>query len=306
VRVLDAGRQGAAAVATLDLGVHRAVHSAVRLEIPAHDFVGRVSVSGEGPRGRIDLLANGSIWDLHGAATSRNTVVELPPTDLRFLDVSVTGVPRIAGAAVETRAGAPPLAVWPARTTRQERKRTTVLRVGLGLPLDVARVRVTASTPVYSRPVTIAGSEDGRTFFPVAAGQVERAGKERSSTFDLDVRVRVLKIAIANGDDAPLAELRVRVEHERRTLLVRGGALPYRLTYGARRLAPDYDVARVPAGALGLAHATRAALGPEHRLAPHAAGGPRDFHWLLDVALAAAAVAVAAVGVVVIRRRTPA
>jgi hypothetical protein len=100
----------------------------------------------------------------------------------------------------------------------------------------------------------------------------------------------------------------VRVEHERRTLLVRGGgALPYQLSYGARRLAPDYDFARVPAGALGLAHATPATLGSEERAAtPRDATRPRDFHWLLDLALAVSAIAVAAVGVVVLRRRTAA
>ena len=74
-----------------------------------------------------------------------------------------------------------------------------------------------------------------------------------------------MRVTIVNGDDAPLAGLRVRaLARDRPLLLAEGFTPPYRILYGAPGLAaPAYDFARLPASAIGLDRAREAELGRE-------------------------------------------
>jgi hypothetical protein len=93
--------------------------------------------------------------------------------------------------------------------------------------------------------------------------------------------------------------------------MVEGGQRgTYTVYYGdSRASAPDYDFARLPTGALGTEHAVRGQLGPERENT--AFEPPPDTRslaarnpWLVTGALALAALALGAVGLLVLRRRT--
>jgi hypothetical protein len=157
--------------------------------------------------------------------------------------------------------------------------------------------------------VAVAASVDGRLFVPVAEGRLRRYPGAHDAPLLLRVRARVLRITIEDGDDLPLAGLRVRVTHVRRRLLVRGdGDAPYTLRYGSREGAPQYDFARLPLHATGLAHARAATLGPEHRLPQpvKVIRVQRSYRGLVLAALALVAVATGIAGLAVMRRRTSA
>jgi hypothetical protein len=198
---------------------------------------------------------------------------------------------------------------WRVRVVVTHPPRETVVRVELGAPLPVDTLAITSSTPLFDRPVEIAVSSDGTRFVQVATGRLARFGTIRPRPFRVGLRARVVRIAIADGDDRPLVRLRVRVTHVRRFLLVRGSAPgPYTLRYGAERPAPVYDFARVPLPATGIAHATSAALGSERRLPSPVRRpvGHMEQRGLVLAALALAAVAVGVAGFMLLRARTTA
>jgi hypothetical protein len=168
------------------------------------------------------------------------------------------------------------------------------------VPVD--QLRISSSTARYDRPFTvIAGSAT------VAAGSLVRLGPARPTVVPLSARTRYLRIAIRNGDDPPLAGIRVEVRARPRPLLVEGGHRgPLTLYYGGRVRAPDYDYARLPGGALALPRATQGALGPERRNAAYRLVDTRSFvqrhRSLVTIALAAAAAALIATTALALRR----
>jgi hypothetical protein len=91
-------------------------------------------------------------------------------------------------------------------------------------------------------------------------------------------------------------------------LLAEGGHPgPYRVYYGSGTLAaPSYDFARLPRAALGLSHAGSLgaeALNPAFLAAPDTRSFAAKHNWLVNGALALAALVVAAGGLVALRRR---
>jgi hypothetical protein len=303
--VLNAGREEGAAVALLDFGPPRVVRDRIDLDLPERPFVGRVEVFGSDDRRRFTRLSSTAIYDLRGAQPARSTAAVFPSSDFRYYRVRATGVARILGA----RAGAAPRAarLVPQKAEQRvtQRPRATVVAADLGfrnVPVD--ELHVGSSTPSFDRPVEVTGSNDGRTFFVLGGGRVFRVqGEERQTAVPLDASARFLRIRIDNGDDEPLRDLRVTLLARPRTVLVAPGFdPPYRVFYGAPLPAPEYDFAEQPPPS---GEPQRATLGPERRAAP-----PRDTRsfverngWLVQAALALAAVVVAAVGIAVFRRK---
>jgi len=307
VTLLNVGHEGRELVALVDLGSRRVVRSRLDLDVPGHGFVGQVTVLGGDDRTHLRRLSQVAVWDISGAYHSRSTAITFPPSDLRYLELRARGVPGIAGA---TAAAPEPRSVparWPIRRiTRSEHRHRTVVRMDLGLPLPVEALAVLAATSAYDRPVELDASVDGRRFFPVAGGRIFRYPGARSEPLPVRLRVRALRLRIANGDDRPLGRLAVAALHEPEAILIRGDADgPYTLSYGALRGAPDYDFARLPVAALGRPRPAR--LGPE-RLAvpPVRRATPPDYGWALTAGLGVAAIVVGALGVAVMRRKTPA
>ena len=310
VALLNRGRRNGAAVALLDLGPRRGTLDRVTLDVPDTSFVGRVVVLGAdtrvGPRTRLGTTA---IYDVRGAQAARSTTAVFAPTDFRYLELRATGVSRIDGAAVSTAAAPPAVAPLTARTARRERHRETIVTVDLGYPrVPVDELRITAGTPRYSRPVIVEASPDRRVFRAVASAVISRFPGSTSPAVPVGTRDRYLRVRIDNGDDAPLASVRVEpLARQVRIALEPGHSSPYRLLYGARTLGPpEYEFVRLPFDAR--ARMTVARLGREHVNAafeppPDTRSFVERHDWLVEAALGVAAAAVGAVGFLALRRK---
>lgn len=311
--VLNSGRQGRFAVALLDLGARRRARDRVELDVPDQSFVGHATVLGADDRnGPFTRLSETGIYDVRGAQAARSTVADFPPSDFRYLLVRATGVSRIVGATVSGARERPRLLRRTIRSiSRREDGARTTLTLDLGfrnIPVDELRVAA-AATARYERPVAIYGSNSRRRFTLLRAARVLRFPGSSSAPIPVRAHHRYIRIEIENGNDRPLRGIEVSAWSRSRALMIEGGQPPpYTVYYGdSRASAPDYDFARLPTGALGTEHA-HGRLGPE-RVNP-AFEPPPDTRslaarnpWLVTGALALAALALGAVGLLALRRR---
>lgn len=313
VGVLNSGRQGRNAVALLDLGEPRRVRDRVDLEIPDRAFIGRAVVLGADRRsGPFTRLSATGIYDVRGAAPARSTVAVFSPSDFRYLLIRASGVSPITGATVSGRAERPPLIQRrPRGVSRREEASRTVITLDLGFrnfPVD--ELRISAETAVYERQVTILGSNPRRRFGVLAGARIFRFAGSRSVPIAVPAQHRYLRIEIENGDDPPLRGIEVSAWARSRALLVEGGgAPPFTIYYGnPDESPPSYDFARLPVGALGLDGLVRGQLGPARsNPAYEPPADTRSFvarhPGLVAAALALAALALGAAGLLALRKR---
>ncbi len=313
VALVARGRLDGTVTVVVDRGPVRPLIDRIGLEIPDRRFVGSVVVQGSntGAEGSYARLSTTPIYAVHGAVSARSATAVFPPTDYRFLLVQARGVSEITGAAVSRDPSQPQLEPVRSRSTRRQRESTTVIRLDLGFArVPVDRLSIRSSTSRFVRGVAVEGSNDGRTFIPLSDGEIAHFPGVDLSTIALSARHRVLRVTIRNGDDAPLAGLRVTAEAMARPLLVASGYKPpFRLLYGApRTAAPSYDFARLPAAATGFETARRGSLGTEraNELFEPPADTPTFFErndYLIEVLLVVVAIVVAAGGLLALRRR---
>jgi hypothetical protein len=313
VPVLNSGHQGRFAVALLDLGARRRIIDRMVLDVPDRGFVGRAEVFGSDDRdGPFTRLSATGIYDARGAQPARSTVAVFPPSDFRYLLVRATDVSRIAGASVSGAPDRPRLLRRPAKSVslRQEGARTLVtLDLGFrGVPVD--ELRIDAETARYERPVAILASDSGQQFAPLRRARIFRFPGSSSAPISVGAHRRYIRIEVENGDDAPLRGIEVTAWGRSRALLLEGGhPPPYTVYYGSPGAnAPNYDFARLPTSALGVERVPRGRLGPEH--ANPAFKPPPDTRSfatrnpeLVTGALALAALALGAVGLLALRKR---
>jgi hypothetical protein len=313
VALVARGTRGGTVTVVLDRGVLHPVVDRVDLDLPDRQFVGSVVVLGSqtGAEGSYAKLSTTTIYGVHGAFAARSTTAVFPPTDYRFLLVTARGVSTISGARVARDPAEAALRPVPSTSHHHEEARATVVRVDLGFPrVPVDEIRVRASTQRYKRLVRIEGSDDDSTFVPLAESDIARFGAVDLSRVPVSAQQRYLRVTIENGDDPPLASLRVVPEATSRALLLAGGFRPpFRLFYGAADVsAPEYDFAELPAPATGIARAVSGTLGAETTNAGfEEPADTRTFFerndWLLQLLLVAGALVAAAGGVVALRRR---
>lgn len=298
----------------LDRGATPEVIDRLELDVPDREFVGEVEVLGSstGAEGSYAALSTTRIYAVRGAVAARSTTALFPPTDYRYLLVRARGVSGIDGAMVSRDPRQPRLDPVDAGSTVRQRRRATVVTLDLGfanVPVDA--VEAQSGTDTFVRRVVVQGSNDGTTFVPLGGGEVARFRGVDLDRIAIDGRHRYVRVTIVNGDDAPLSGLRVEaLAHARPLVLAEGFAAPYRLFYGASGLvAPAYDFARLPAGAIGLERAVAGALGPEalnEDFEPPA--DTRTFFErnpnVVNGLLVVAAIVVAVGGLLALRRRT--
>jgi hypothetical protein len=305
---LNSGRQGPFAVALLDLGRPRSVRDRLELDIPDQEFVGSVVVFGADRRnGPFTRLSETGIYAVSGAQPARSTAAVFPPTDFRYLRVRARGVSQIEGAAVSgtqdrLRSVRRPheLAVHTTGT------RTTVtLDFGYkNMPVD--DLLLTAATPRYDRPAVVDASNNGRVWRNVTYARLSRYEGSPPAPLSVGVRARFVRIRIDNGDDPPLAGIRVAASSRSHALVLEAGHRPpYRLLYGNPMVrAPEYEFTRLPFDSEQ--HLIDGTFGEERRnpafTAPTRPFGERH-GWILSAALVAAAAAVGLAGFLAIRRR---
>ena len=252
----------------LDRGATADVIDRIELDVPDREFVGEVEVLGSstGAEGSYAGLSVTQIYAVRGAVAARSTTALFPSTDYRFLLVRARGVSRIDGATVSRDPLQPRLEAVAAASSVRRRPRATVVTLDLGFPnVPVDAVEVQSSTDTFVRRAVVEGSNDGTTFVPLGGAEVARYRGVNLDRIPVDGRQRYVRVTIVNGDDAPLAGLRVRaLAHDRPLVLAEGFTPPYRLLYGAPGLAaPAYDFAQLPAGAIGLDRVREGELGPE-------------------------------------------
>ncbi len=313
VRVLNSGRQGRFAVALLDLGARRRIRDRVVLEVPDRDFVGRAVVLGADDRhGPFTRLSATGIYDVRGAQQARSTVAAFPPSDFRYLLIRATGVTRITGANVSGTRERPQLMRRTAMSVSRRQDGTrTIVTLDLGfrnVPVD--ELRITAETGRYERPIAIFGSNFRQRFVPLTAARIFRFPGSDSAPISIGAHHRYIRIEIDNGDDPPLHGIEVLAWSRSHALLLEGGhPPPYAVYYGSPHAnAPSYDFARLPTSALGAERAMRGRLGPERENpAFEPPSDTRSFTarnpGLVTGALALAALALGAVGLLALRRQ---
>jgi len=190
-------------------------------------------------------------------------------------------------------------------------KRRTLLTLDLGYPgTPISEIELTAGGNArYDRPVTVSGSNDGRSYTPVASGRITRApGIERSSV-SASSEYRYLRVEISNGDDPPLPAVKAELYGPSRALMVESGHRPpLTMYYGAPLAAPDYEFARLPVAAPSVV-LPPSALPPERarptfsvHIEPQSFGDRNG--WIAKGALAVAALVVALSGIAVMRRNS--
>ncbi len=313
VPILNSGRQGHFAVALLDLGTQRRIRDRIVLETPDRDFIGRAVVLGADDRhGPFTRLSATGIYDVRGAQPARSTVAVFPPSDFRYLLVRATGVSRVTGADVSGTHEGPPLSRRTVRSISQHQDGThTIITLDLGfrnVPVD--ELQIAAETERYERPIAILGSNSRQRFVPLTAARIFRFPGSDSVPISIRAHHRYIRIEVDNGNDAPLRGIEVSAWSRSRALLFEGGhPPPYAVYYGSSRAnAPSYDFARLPTSALGVERAVPGRLGPEREnpafepppdMRSFAARNPG----LVTGALALAALAVGAVGLLALRRR---
>jgi len=313
VPVLNSGRQGRLAVALLDLGAKRRVRDRAVLDVPDRDFVGRAVVLGADDRdGAFTRLSATGIYDVRGARGARSTTAVFPPSDFRYLLVKATGVSRITGADVSGEQQRPRLLQRRAQSvSRRELGGRTVVTLDLGFrDLPVDELRIAAETKRYERPVAIFASNDRRRLERLTAARIFRFAGSSSAPIPIGAHHRYLRIEIDNGDDAPLRGVEVSAWSRSRAILLEGGhPLPHTVYYGDRPAsAPSYDFARLPASAIAAERVRPGRLGEEREnQAFEPPPDTRSFtarnRGLVTAALALAALAVSAVGLLALRRR---
>jgi hypothetical protein len=315
VALVARGRRRGTVSVVADRGAVRPVVDRIKLEIPDKTFVGDVVVHGSatGAEGSYARLSRTPIYAVRGAVDARSTTAVFPATDYRYLLIQASGVSTITGASVARDPEQAALEPVAAKDTTREDGTATVARLDLGfrkVPVDAVRIR--SSTPRYVRTVRIEGSNDGATFVPLAGSEIAKFPGVDLSLVRLEGRHRFLRVTIENGDDLPLAALRVEAEAVSRPLLLASGHQPpFRLLYGAAKgvSAPEYDFAQLPAAATGFERAVEGTLRAE-RTNPlfEAPEDTRTFFerndFLIQVLLVAAALVVAAGGIVALRRRS--
>jgi len=310
-RVLNSGRQGDVAVALVDVGPVGHVYQRVELGIAGGNFVGRVTALGADARGGpFTRLSTTTVYDVTGAKRARSTTIVLPPTDQRFLQLRATGVRRITNATVlgEFERSNLVRRRHAVLAGPRERGRTTVSTLDFGVsgtPVTTLELR-TVEAATYDRPVRVDGSNDRRTFTPLATGRMTRAPGLLSPAIVLDSRYRYLRVTIENGDDSPLGPVRTETYGPSFALMVEGGhAPPLRLLYGANVRPPSYEYARLPVdrpvSVLEPSRLPPERLNPAFEV-PGESFGERN-RWLVQAALALAALAVATAGFLAFRRR---
>ncbi len=313
VPVLNSGRQGRFAVALLDLGTRRRIRDRVVLEIPDRGFVGRAVVLGADDRhGPFTRLSATGIYDARGAQPARSTVAVFPPSDFRYLRIRATGVSRIIGANASGARERPRLLRRTARSVSLRRDGTrAIVTLDLGfrnVPVD--ELRIGAETGRYERPVTVFGSNVQQRFVPLAAARISRFPGSVSAPISIGGHHRYIQIEIDNGDDPPLRGIKVTAWSRSHALLLEGGhPPPYTVYYGNPHAnAPSYDFARLPTSTLGVARATSGQLAserenPAFKPSPDTRSFAARNPGLVTGALALAALAVGAVGLLALRRR---
>lgn len=129
--------------------------------------------------------------------------------------------------------------------------RTTVWRIDLHGPTPVDEADFETTQPAFSRTAAVFASANGQDWNRAGEGSIFRTARDSTPTERLNVafpphRDRYWRVELRNGNDSPLAAVRLRLSMTPRRLVFRQEpGQQYRLLYGQSEAeAPRYDLAR--------------------------------------------------------------
>ena len=272
--------------AVVDLGAVPPRHGELRLDVSGDEFlrVVRLEVSQDGHAYGL-LSESERIWAIRDAPEARHTSLRHPPSEARFLRVTLLpgagGALRITGArAALGAAGDLPLRALDVPLPAAKRSpdgRETFLEVDLGAPgLPVEAVELDVADPAFERRVRVFASTDGEHWISSGGGAVWRAPRS-AGAFPASPREgareglrasaatggrRWVRMAVADGDSPPLRVTGLRVLWRPREIVFRAeGAGRHTLLAGADVPAPVYDLSALLARLAGDPAPARARLG---------------------------------------------
>lgn len=262
VEMLDPVTLGdGSARATFDLGPGGARHSEIELELTGDTFLRLATV---------EVAEDGRSWGTIGQGhvfavstpegKARSTSLRYPVSAARFVRVTVAGAAGqepvgLRGGRVRHR---PPAAAEPcgeielsvlSREPDRTRRHTLVVADAGGSGVPLRAVTLDVAEPRFERHVGLeAGSREG-LWVPAGCGLLFRAGNESQLRLPLATDKRFVRMAIHDGDDAPLTVRAVRGEYRRQEVVLDAPeAGPLTLLVGREDdRAPEYDLAAFPA-----------------------------------------------------------
>lgn len=279
--------------ATFDLGPGGARHSEIDLDLAGDTFL-RLATVEVGEDGR----SWGTIGQGHVYAVStpegraRSTSLRYAVSAARRVRVTVTGA---AGEEpVEVRGGRvrhrPPAAVEPCgevelsilgREPDRARRHTLVVADAGNSGVPLGALTLDVAEPRFERQVGLEAASREGLWVPAGCGLLFRAGGESQLRLPLATDKRFVRLAIRDGDDAPLNVRAVRGEYRRQEVVLEApSAGPLEVLVGREDdRAPEYDLAAFAARVRELAPAPAALgpLAPNPRFTPDANSAPRPW-----------------------------
>jgi hypothetical protein len=269
----------------LTVGAAAPFHNAVEVHTPESDFIEWVSVEASDDAHQWRIVEDRApIFRFLRQGREGTQTVHYSPTDARYLRVRVLDgnrkFPVVSAQVVYNTVETPERSFLEAEIVDDPDKRASenAWRVDLGTPaLGVQEVRFAVNPAEFIRAVEISTSDDGTSWRAVAHGEIYRFQRESTEEERLRVDVpgritgRYWRIAVANGNDAPLPgvipSLYITPVH---LVFEQQPGRSYRLLYGQiLATAPQYDLGRrVNLSQQGLAEAAQ--LGAEEETSNYA------------------------------------
>jgi hypothetical protein len=255
LRILQPGRLAGKTQFLLDMsGVPE--YDRVKLAIAAQNFVAHGRVEGQDdPHGnRWTVLGTTTIYDLSDEKLGRNNTLQIPSSTFKFLRVTVDGAVKpsdLEGATADALLAKK--AIWrdvKSQMAQEEHGTESVFTFTVPKNVPVERVTFTVAPqqPNFSRDVQIHGDRE----VELGSGEITKIhllrNGQKIDCEENSVSIRVAesgkyRVAIRNGDDAPLKITGARLQqYERRLYFDSDSGAQVRFYYGDEKLeTPVYD-----------------------------------------------------------------
>jgi hypothetical protein len=258
--------------ALVDFGTSGDAHDSVTLQTKEKTFFVRADIASSDDRAHWATIENDTpLYRVANAGDEGNQTITIGPTRARWLRVRVLDPNRrfdITGATVSVAPPQPRLVALEKTVHVVQKEHATIVDLDFGVPnTSMNSVAFETSTQRFSRNVSLATQSETTDQNGIRRAVYDEAGSGTISRFALGTptlslevkgQTQRLRVTIDNGDDPPLADLRVTPFAEaHRIVFSADPARRYRLVWGAETVAPSYDLgeqlAHAPWHAAGIA-----------------------------------------------------
>jgi hypothetical protein len=292
--------------AVADLGTRRAAHGILDITPERETFATTVDVDASDDGMTWRLIRSGApIYDYRSDGLATNTRVTFPTSTARYLRVRVLDGKRpfgIAGIRVSSPGSvAPESTRYELATSVAHVGKATVLTIGGIDQTPIDRFRIDSRTARFVRSVDVQTADGAGGWETLRTANISRTapGRDELSIDIAETQASRWRLVIQDGDDAPLAGLRVTAYGAPRRIYFDTDGGSRRLVYGNPRAdAPSFDYAQTHE-LQALKRALPVALGPALLNPGFESGVPwsEQHPWLLWLALGIAVIGVGTIAV---------